>query len=63
MITLNKECLKHSPRIEAISFYAENSTDLGTEYTFCEVCENNISRFMSEDPDKGYYMTKWSVIK
>jgi len=61
MTTLTKECVKHTPFVPAISFVSTNASDLGTEYTFCEVCEQDISRFMTEDPDRGHYFTRWSV--
>ena len=62
MITLNKECVKHSPSTEAIS---EISRNFGVDhYTFCEECEQNISRFwLDEESDRLGRWSKWGVTK
>lgn len=50
---------KHIPHTEAISRISHDF-DSAHEYTFCEDCENNISRFSFYDEDRGIVWTKWS---
>jgi hypothetical protein len=60
MTTLNTitVCKEHTPNVNAISEHND------TEYTFCEVCENNIDRFWLEfDGDRLDMWSKWSVTK
>ena len=57
MTTLTKECVKHTPHLEAVSFYQENFMDF--EVTFCEECEQNIQRV---DYD-GYKWSGWHLTK
>jgi hypothetical protein len=60
MTTLEKtiECLKHTPNESAISSHQD------AEYTFCEVCEQNIDRFwVFDDFDRLPFVTKWAVTK
>ena len=59
MTTLKtKECVTHTPNESAISSYKD------TEYTFCEVCEQNIDRFwVFDDFDRLPFVTKWAVTK
>jgi hypothetical protein len=52
----------HVPHIEAISRVVESFDD-ETQYTFCESCEQNISRFCFYDEDRGTVWTKWSLTK
>ncbi len=63
MTTLVKECEKHTPHNEAISYYVSNLIDLGTEFTFCENCEQDISRFCYDDDERGLRWSNWSVTK
>lgn len=67
MTTLNKienittTCFEHVPHVESISttgFYYD------TQYTFCEVCENNIDRFyIDPETDRLGHWSKWSITK
>ena len=63
-LTLNKtNCLNgklHTPHKESISVVAHNGEDADL-YTFCEVCENNISQFSFYDEDCGIVYSKWSI--
>ena len=60
----NKEaCLDsnyHTPNRSAISVIAQNAYD-ADEFTFCEVCEQNISRFSFYDEDRGMVFSKWVI--
>jgi len=62
MITLNKECVKHTPFTEAIS---EISRNFGSDqYTFCEECEQDVTRFwLDGDDDRLGRWSKWEVVK
>jgi hypothetical protein len=63
-LTINKNkslCLDnklHTPHRESISVVAHNGEDADL-YTFCEVCENNISQFSFYDEDRGIVYSKW----
>jgi hypothetical protein len=58
MTTLtNIVCKEHTPHLSAISEVSD------TQYTFCEVCENNIDRFWIEDPDRLPWWSNWSVTR
>lgn len=63
-LTINKSaCLEgklHTPHKESISVVAYNADD-ADYYTFCEVCENNISQFSFYDDDRGIVYSKWSI--
>jgi len=51
-------CKLHTPFISAISDVAD------TQYTFCEVCENNIERYYYDgDPDRLPEWSDWKVSK
>ena len=51
-------CKTHVPNISAIS----NVND--SQFTFCEVCENNIDRFwIIHDRDRLDDWSKWSITK
>jgi hypothetical protein len=51
-------CKLHTPFISAISDVAD------TQYTFCEVCENNIERYYYDgDPERLPEWTDWYVTK
>jgi hypothetical protein len=51
-------CVKHVPHMESIS----NVND--SQYTFCEVCEQNIDRFyIDDDYDRLPFWTKWTITK
>ena len=57
-LTLTKECVKHIPHIPAISMVNDD------QFTFCEVCENNIERWYNDtDPDCLPSWTKWRITK
>ena len=62
MTTLNKECVKHTPNKNAIS-YVSGFADVDFRYTFCEVCEQNIDQFSFYDDDRGIVWTNWTVTK
>jgi hypothetical protein len=60
MTTLEKTivCVEHTPRKAATSEVAD------TQYTFCEVCENNIERWYNDtDPERLPMWTDWKVSK
>ena len=49
---------EHTPHKEAISMVNDD------QYTFCEVCENNIERdYFYDDDDRLPFFTKWKVSK
>lgn len=51
-------CKEHTPHVSAIS------TVNDTQYTFCEVCEQNIDRFWLEfDGDRLDMWSKWGLTK
>ena len=53
-------CLdEHTPHVESIS---TTGIYYDTEYTFCEVCENNIDRFyIDATTNRLGYWSKWSI--
>ena len=57
-LTINETCKKHVPNKIAIS-------DVGDEqFTFCEVCEQNIERWYNDtDPERLPMWTDWKVSK
>ena len=59
MTTLNTiVCKEHTPNVNAISEVAD------TEYTFCEMCENNIERYWLEfDGDRLDMWSDWNISK
>jgi RNA polymerase-binding transcription factor DksA len=59
MTTLqNTICKEHTPHLSAISSINDE------EYTFCEVCENNIDRFWLEfDGDRLDMWSEWRITK
>jgi hypothetical protein len=59
MTTLNTltVCKEHTPHLSAISEVHD------TQYTFCEVCEQNIDRFWLDDPDRLPMWSKWGVTR
>lgn len=63
-LTINKTtCTNgklHTPHRESVSIVAHNGEDADL-YTFCEVCENNISQFSFYDEDRGIVYSKWSA--
>jgi hypothetical protein len=63
-ITKNKKlCVDgkfHTPHEQSISVVAYSSTD-GESFTFCEVCEQNISQLSFYDEDRGVVYTKWEI--
>lgn len=50
----------HTPNKQAISVIAYSFAD-GEAFTFCEVCEQNISQFSFYDEDRGIVYTKWEI--
>ena len=50
----------HTPNRKAISVIA-SGFDIADLYTFCEVCEQNISAFSFYDEDRGHVLSKWSI--
>jgi hypothetical protein len=51
-------CKTHVPNISAISDVNDS------QFTFCEVCENNIDRFwIIHDRDRLDDWSKWSITK
>ena len=57
-LTINTVCKTHTPNLSAISSINDE------EYTFCEVCENNIDRFWLEFGGELLDMwSDWSVTK
>jgi hypothetical protein len=56
MTTLNTMCKEHNPFVPAIS-------EIGDEqFTFCEVCENNIERWYNDtDPERLPMWSDWKV--
>jgi hypothetical protein len=60
MITLitNTVCKEHTPNKSAVSDVAD------TQFTFCEMCENNIERYYYDgDPERLPEWTDWYVSK
>ena len=58
MITLitNTVCKEHTPNKTAISDVAD------TQFTFCEMCENNIERhYYDGDPERLPEWSDWKV--
>jgi hypothetical protein len=50
--------VSHTPNKSAISEYAD------TQFTFCEICENNIERWYNDtDPERLPMWTDWKVSK
>jgi hypothetical protein len=57
-LTINKVCIEHTPNKSAISDVAD------TQFTFCEMCENNIERYYYDgDPERLPEWTDWYVSK
>ena len=57
MTTLT-QCKEHNPMLTAISSHNDE------QFTFCQDCENNISRFWLEfDGDRLDMWSDWSVTK
>jgi hypothetical protein len=61
-LTIQDTCTKHVPNKSAISVVAHNADD-ADYYTFCEVCEQNITRFSFYDDDCGIRYSSWKVGK
>ena len=66
-LTINKSnCVDnklHTPNRNAISIIAQNAYD-ADEFTFCEVCEQNIERWYNDtDPERLPMWTSWVVSK
>lgn len=61
--TITTTCDKeHTPHKDSISTICGFGVD--TEYTFCEVCEQNIERdYFYDDYDRLPFFTKWSISK
>jgi predicted Fe-Mo cluster-binding NifX family protein len=50
----------HTPNNKAISVVAYSFSD-ADYFTFCEVCEQNISSSSFYDEDRGTVYTKWVI--
>jgi hypothetical protein len=50
----------HTPNKQAISVVAYSFAE-ADYFTFCEVCEQNISQFSFYDEDRGTVYTKWEI--
>jgi len=61
-LTINTVCDVHTPNVSAISTVWNNS-DSSDSFTFCEVCEQNITRFGFYDDERGMIHSKWKVGK
>jgi len=61
-LTNTIQCVKHVPNRQAISVVASSFYD-ADEFTFCEVCEQNIDRFSFYDEDRGMVYSNWSITK
>jgi predicted Fe-Mo cluster-binding NifX family protein len=59
-LTINTVCVSHTPNKSAISVIAHDF-DSADYFTFCEVCEQNISSFSFYDDDRGTVYSKWAV--
>ena len=55
-------CKVHTPHVPAISVVAHNFDD-ADYFTFCEVCEQNITQFSFYDDDCGVRYSSWKVGK
>jgi hypothetical protein len=55
-------CDMHTPHIPSIST-VWNSSDSSDSYTFCESCEQNITRFGFYDDERGMIHSNWKVGK
>ena len=60
-LTNTKECVTHTPNKNAISTIYGMCFD--EQFTFCEECEQNITRFSIDDPDRLPTWSKWKVGK
>jgi len=57
-LTINNVCKKHTPHVPAISMVHDD------QFTFCEVCEQNIERWYNDtDPERLPMWTDWKVSK
>jgi hypothetical protein len=55
-LTINNVCKEHTPNKPAISDVAD------TQFTFCEMCENNIERYYYDgDPERLPEWSDWKV--
>ena len=58
MTSLNVMCKTHIPNKSAISDFNDD------QFTFCEVCEQNIERWYNDtDPERLPMWTEWKVSK
>jgi len=62
MNSLTIVCDTHTPHVPAISTVWNNS-DSSDSFTFCEVCEQNITRFGFYDDERGMIHSNWKVGK
>ena len=57
-LTINEVCKTHTPNKGAISSVNDD------QFTFCEVCENNIERWYDDtDPERLPMWSDWSITK
>lgn len=62
MNSLTIVCDTHTPNVLAISTVWNNS-DSSDSFTFCEMCEQNITRFSFYDDERGMINSNWKVGK
>lgn len=62
MNSLTIVCDTHTPHVPSIST-VWNSSDSSDSFTFCEVCEQNITRFGFYDDERGMIHSNWKVGK
>jgi len=55
---INTVCVSHTPNKSAISDHNDE------QFTFCEICENNIERWYNDtDPERLPMWSDWKVSK
>jgi hypothetical protein len=55
---INTVCVSHTPNKSAISMVVDE------QFTFCEICENNIERWYDDtDPERLPMWSDWKVSK
>lgn len=61
-LTIQEVCKTHTPNKSAISTIYGFGVDV--DFTFCEVCEQNIERdYFYDDDDRLPHYTNWKVSK
>jgi len=62
MTTTITQCVTHTPHVQSIST-VWNSSDSSDSFTFCESCEQNITRFSFYCDERGMIDSNWKVGK